>query len=325
MSLSEPGSTELTGLFLEKPPSNVVALAGEEQRMCVGILQTKPSVVNRNKRACLWSAGSDITFIARVDSTTLTRKPTMKWLKGKWMDLGSKAGKHMQFKETYDRNTKVCAWNRDVTGTRNSAVRNNQVIFPPLKIYTYEMKIIKVVPGDAGGFRCEVTAKDKCDSSTFEIAVEGEWQTDSGQTRLPRIPCARMFWSDPANALLSATLLSAAQHEEKEDILSAFKRSYVHWVFYFRLSHKSLCKYAITLEGNAYVYYLEFSPVCVCVCTWSVMSWWNIWLNIVCFFHTRRDGGEDDGDLDFSALLKAAKKWEAQRYLVIKHSLTHTL
>lgn len=51
--------------------------------------------------------GADITFIAKVDSTTLTRKPTMKWLKGKWMDLGSKAGKHMQFKETYDRNTKV--------------------------------------------------------------------------------------------------------------------------------------------------------------------------------------------------------------------------
>uniref|UniRef100_A0A3Q3FAR9 Myosin-binding protein C, fast-type n=1 Tax=Labrus bergylta TaxID=56723 RepID=A0A3Q3FAR9_9LABR len=93
--------------------------------------------------------GSDVTFTARVDSTTLTRKPTMKWLKGKWMDLGSKAGKHMQFKETYDRNT---------------------------KIYTYEMKIIKVVPGDAGGFRCEVTAKDKCDSCTFEITVEGEWK-----------------------------------------------------------------------------------------------------------------------------------------------------
>lgn len=52
-------------------------------------------------------AGTDVCFIAKVDSTTLTRKPTMKWLKGKWMDLGSKAGKHMQFKETYDRNTKV--------------------------------------------------------------------------------------------------------------------------------------------------------------------------------------------------------------------------
>uniref|UniRef100_A0A673BTP3 Myosin-binding protein C, fast-type-like n=1 Tax=Sphaeramia orbicularis TaxID=375764 RepID=A0A673BTP3_9TELE len=95
----------------------------------------------------LCMAGTDVTFIARVDSTTLARKPTMKWLKGKWLDLASKAGKHMQFKETYDRNT---------------------------KIYTYEMKIIKVVPGDAGGYRCEVTAKDKCDSTTFEISVEGE-------------------------------------------------------------------------------------------------------------------------------------------------------
>lgn len=57
-------------------------------------------------------AGSDITFTARVDSTTLTRKPVMKWIKGKWLDLGSKAGKHLQFKETYDRNTKVCVIQR---------------------------------------------------------------------------------------------------------------------------------------------------------------------------------------------------------------------
>ncbi|XP_033466420.1 myosin binding protein Cb isoform X10 [Epinephelus lanceolatus] len=150
---AEPGMTELTGLFVEKPPESVVAVAG-----------------------------SDIILIARVDSTTLTRKPTMKWLKGKWLDLGSKAGKHMQFKETYDRNT---------------------------KIYTYEMKIIKVVAGDAGGYRCEVTSKDKCDSSTFEISVE------------------------------------AAQQEQQADILSAFKRA---------------------------------------------------------------DAGEDEGELDFSALLKATKR-----------------
>ncbi|XP_074519910.1 myosin-binding protein C, fast-type-like [Halichoeres trimaculatus] len=148
----ESGMTELTGLFVEKPPESVIAVAG-----------------------------TDVTFIAKVDSTTLARKPTMKWLKGKWMDLGSKAGKHMQFKETYDRNT---------------------------KIYTYEMKIIKVVAGDAGGYRCEVSAKDKCDSSTFEISVE-------------------------------------AAQQESQDILSAFKRA---------------------------------------------------------------DAGEDEGDLDFSALLKATKK-----------------
>ncbi|XP_029311961.1 myosin-binding protein C, fast-type-like isoform X2 [Cottoperca gobio] len=154
----ESGSHELTGLFVEKPPENIAGVAG-----------------------------ADVTIIAKVDSTTLTRKPTMKWLKGKWLDLGSKAGKHMQFKETYDRNT---------------------------KIYTYEMKIIKVVAGDAGGYRCEVTAKDKCDSSTFEVSVE------------------------------------AAQQEQQADIFSAFKRA---------------------------------------------------------------DGGEDDGDLDFSALLKATKKKRPQK------------
>ncbi|MED6283195.1 Myosin-binding protein C, fast-type [Characodon lateralis] len=149
----ENTSTTITGLFVERPPERVVAVAG-----------------------------SDVTFIAKVDASSLTRKPSMKWLKGKWLDLGSKAGKHLQFKETYDRNT---------------------------KIYTYEMKIIKAVAGDAGGYRCEVTAKDKCDSSTFEISVE------------------------------------AANQEDQADILSAFKRT---------------------------------------------------------------GAGEDEGDLDFSALLKAAKK-----------------
>ncbi|KAM7371547.1 hypothetical protein PAMP_008774 [Pampus punctatissimus] len=106
--------------------------------------------------------GKDITFVAKVDSSNLLRKPTMKWLKGKWLDLGSKAGKHLQFKENYDRNT---------------------------KIYTYEMSIIKVVDGDAGGYRCEVTSKDKCDSCTFEVSVQ------------------------------------AVQEEQQDNILEAFKRS----------------------------------------------------------------------------------------------------
>ncbi|XP_051928324.1 myosin-binding protein C, fast-type-like [Hippocampus zosterae] len=145
--------TELTGLFLEKPPDHVTTVAGK-----------------------------DLILIAKVDSSALVKKPTMKWMKGKWLDLSSKSGAHMQFKETYDRNT---------------------------KIYTYEMMIHKVIPGDAGAYRCEVTSKDKCDSSSFGISVE------------------------------------AAQQDEHVDILSAFKRT---------------------------------------------------------------DAGEDEGDLDFSALLKAAKK-----------------
>ncbi|KAI5626035.1 myosin-binding protein C, fast-type, partial [Silurus asotus] len=143
---------ELTGLFLEKPTDAVVI------------------------------TGSDAVFIAKVDSSTMTRKPTIKWLKGKWLDLSSKAGKHMQFKETYDRNTKV---------------------------YTYEMKLVKAKPTHAGSYRCEVTAKDKGDSCNFQISVE------------------------------------AADQDQSQDILSAFKRA---------------------------------------------------------------DAGEDEGELDFSALLKATKK-----------------
>uniref|UniRef100_A0A671S6L9 Myosin-binding protein C, fast-type n=1 Tax=Sinocyclocheilus anshuiensis TaxID=1608454 RepID=A0A671S6L9_9TELE len=101
----------------------------------------------------LFVTGKNVTFVTKVDSSQMLRKPTMKWLKGKWMDLGSKAGKHLQFKETYDRNT---------------------------KIYTYEMTIVKVVDGDAGGYRCEVTSKDKCDSCTFDISVEDAGE-DAGE------------------------------------------------------------------------------------------------------------------------------------------------
>lgn len=130
---------------------------GEESQMSevTGLFVLKPESATATK-------GKDITFVAKVDSSKMLRKPTLKWLKGKWLDLGSKAGKHLQFKETYDRNT---------------------------KIYTYEMSIIKVVDGDAGGYRCEVTSKDKCDSCTFEVSVQ------------------------------------AVQEEQQDNILEAFKRS----------------------------------------------------------------------------------------------------
>uniref|UniRef100_A0A665T0X7 Myosin binding protein C, fast type a n=1 Tax=Echeneis naucrates TaxID=173247 RepID=A0A665T0X7_ECHNA len=99
-----------------------------------GLFVVKPESVTATK-------GKDVTFVAKVDSSNLTRKPTMKWLKGKWLDLASKAGKHLKFKEAYDRNTKVCLLHTDV--------------WP-----------------HAGGYRCEVTSKDKCDSCTFDVSVE---------------------------------------------------------------------------------------------------------------------------------------------------------
>ncbi|XP_041826365.1 myosin binding protein Ca isoform X2 [Melanotaenia boesemani] len=134
----------------ETPPGE-----GPQMSEMTGLFVLKPESVTATK-------GKDITFVAKVDSSNLTRKPAMKWLKGKWLDLASKAGKHLQFKESYDRNT---------------------------KIYTYEMSIIKVVDGDAGGYRCEVTSKDKCDSCTFEVSVQ------------------------------------AVQEDQQDNILEAFKRS----------------------------------------------------------------------------------------------------
>ncbi|XP_041033600.1 myosin-binding protein C, fast-type-like [Carcharodon carcharias] len=104
----------LTGLFVEKPES-VTAHVGQT-----------------------------ISLIAKVDSSKLVRRPAIKWFKGKWLDLGSKAGKVYQFSEKYD-------------GTA--------------KVYTYEMKI-KVDKNVAGGYRCEVTSKDQFDSVAFDITVE---------------------------------------------------------------------------------------------------------------------------------------------------------
>ncbi|XP_051857800.1 myosin-binding protein C, slow-type isoform X2 [Antechinus flavipes] len=88
--------------------------------------------------------GENITFIAKVEAKDLLRKPTVKWFKGKWMDLASKAGKHLQLKETFERQTRM---------------------------YTFEMQIIKAKENYAGNYRCEVSYKDKSDSCSFDLEV----------------------------------------------------------------------------------------------------------------------------------------------------------
>uniref|UniRef100_A0A3Q1I1Y6 Myosin-binding protein C, cardiac-type n=1 Tax=Anabas testudineus TaxID=64144 RepID=A0A3Q1I1Y6_ANATE len=105
---------DLTGLFTEKPQSGEVAVGG------------------------------NITFVAKVNAESLLKKPSIKWFKGKWMDLASKSGKHLQLKESYDRNTKV---------------------------YTFEMHLIAAKANFAGAYRCEVTSKDKFDSCNFNLTV----------------------------------------------------------------------------------------------------------------------------------------------------------
>ncbi|RVE56624.1 hypothetical protein OJAV_G00223390 [Oryzias javanicus] len=91
--------------------------------------------------------GGDITFVAKVEAKDLLRKPTVKWFKGKWMDLASKTGKHLQLKESFERQT---------------------------KIHTFEMHIIKAKENYAGNYRCEVTYKDKFDSCSFDLEIKEE-------------------------------------------------------------------------------------------------------------------------------------------------------
>ncbi|XP_044062478.1 myosin-binding protein C, cardiac-type isoform X4 [Siniperca chuatsi] len=105
---------DLTGLFTEKPQSGEVTV------------------------------GENIVFVAKVNAESLLKKPTIKWFKGKWMDLASKSGKHLQLKETYDRNTKV---------------------------YTFEMHVIAAKANFAGAYRCEVSSRDKFDSCNFDLIV----------------------------------------------------------------------------------------------------------------------------------------------------------
>ncbi|XP_026071195.1 myosin-binding protein C, cardiac-type-like isoform X8 [Carassius auratus] len=117
---------DLTGLFTEKPQSGEV------------------------------NVGENITFVARVCGESLLKKPTVKWFKGKWMDLASKSGKHLQLKEHYDRNTKV---------------------------YTFEMHIIAAKANFAGAYRCEVSSRDKFDSCNFDLAVHEARTTDGFDIR----------------------------------------------------------------------------------------------------------------------------------------------
>ncbi|EMP40984.1 Myosin-binding protein C, cardiac-type [Chelonia mydas] len=95
------------------------------------------------------TVGGNITFTCKVAGASMLKKPSVKWFKGKWMDLGSKVGKHLQLHDSYDRNNKV---------------------------YIYEMHIIQAKMTYAGGYRCEASTKDKFDSCNFSLIVNEHTQ-----------------------------------------------------------------------------------------------------------------------------------------------------
>uniref|UniRef100_A0A8C3DBC9 Myosin binding protein C1 n=1 Tax=Corvus moneduloides TaxID=1196302 RepID=A0A8C3DBC9_CORMO len=135
------------------------------------------------------SVGGNITFIAKVEAKDLLRKPNVKWFKGKWMDLASKAGKHLQLKESFERHT---------------------------KIHTFEMQIIKAKENYAGNYRCEVSYKDKFDSCSFDLEV-----TESSQAA-PSIDIRSAFkrsgeGQDDAGELDFSGLLKRREIKQQEE------------------------------------------------------------------------------------------------------------
>ncbi|XP_032120418.1 myosin-binding protein C, fast-type-like [Sapajus apella] len=119
----------------EAPPEDQSPTAEEP----TGIFLKKPDSISVEN-------GQDVVVVAKVNGKELPGKPTIKWFKGKWLELGIKSGTRFSFKESHDSASNV---------------------------YTVELRIGKVVLGDRGDYRLEVKAKDACDSCSFNIDVEG--------------------------------------------------------------------------------------------------------------------------------------------------------
>ncbi|XP_041445820.1 myosin-binding protein C, cardiac-type isoform X7 [Xenopus laevis] len=135
---SAPPPTEAAGGEAKPPePSEATATQPEPPKDEIGLFLERPKDGEV-------TVGANIKFTVRIAGANLIKKPVVKWFKGKWMDLTSKVGKHLQLQESYDRNT---------------------------KIYTFEIQIIGAKTTYAGGYRCEVSSKDKFDSCNFNLAV----------------------------------------------------------------------------------------------------------------------------------------------------------
>ncbi|KAJ6667200.1 hypothetical protein lerEdw1_017178 [Lerista edwardsae] len=140
-SAPEPTVSDVPAVAEAEPTVGLPAPSAEAQEKApvdpIGVFVTRPQDGEV-------TVGGNITFTAKVAGESLLKKPSVKWFKGKWMDLGSKVGKHLQLHETYDRNNKV---------------------------YIFEMNIIEAKTTYAGGYRCEVATKDKFDSCNFNLVV----------------------------------------------------------------------------------------------------------------------------------------------------------
>lgn len=114
---SAPGSQgapdDPIGLFLMRPQDGEVTV-GEWRLLCSGVLwQGSPRAPQVQPVCRLSPTGGSIVFSARVAGASLLKPPVVKWFKGKWVDLSSKVGQHLQLHDSYDRASKVGHLARD--------------------------------------------------------------------------------------------------------------------------------------------------------------------------------------------------------------------
>uniref|UniRef100_G3WY35 Myosin binding protein C3 n=1 Tax=Sarcophilus harrisii TaxID=9305 RepID=G3WY35_SARHA len=130
-----PGDAPTTGSERCPPKSEATSAAVSEDP--IGLFVTRPQDGEV-------TVGDSITFSAQVAGASLLKPPVVKWFKGKWMDLSGKVGKNLQLHDSYDRASKV---------------------------YLFELHISEVQAAYAGGYRCEVSTKEKFDSCNFNLTV----------------------------------------------------------------------------------------------------------------------------------------------------------
>ncbi|XP_050784134.1 myosin-binding protein C, fast-type [Gopherus flavomarginatus] len=115
-------------------------------------LDEPPSLFLQKPGHVLVECGKALALQVHVDGSQLSARPGVRWFKGKWLELGTKSGIRFQCSETFDQDKKV---------------------------YICELHIGKVVIGDRGDYRCEVTGKEKSDMCTFSIDVEAPRMEES--------------------------------------------------------------------------------------------------------------------------------------------------
>ncbi|XP_041445819.1 myosin-binding protein C, cardiac-type isoform X6 [Xenopus laevis] len=180
---SAPPPTEAAGGEAKPPePSEATATQPEPPKDEIGLFLERPKDGEV-------TVGANIKFTVRIAGANLIKKPVVKWFKGKWMDLTSKVGKHLQLQESYDRNT---------------------------KIYTFEIQIIGAKTTYAGGYRCEVSSKDKFDSCNFNLAVHEA--STSGEVDIRAAFRRTGDGADEAGELDFSALLKKRDNEPKQGI-----------------------------------------------------------------------------------------------------------